>query len=97
MPGIEFNPKRGMIADFDLNPTKGTETGKIRSGIIVTNDIYNARLAVIQIVPLTKWSVKKSRIITNITLTKNKQNNLAKKHTGPKNCAKINTGKTLQR
>ena len=75
MSGIEFNPKRGMIADFDLNPTKGSETGKTRPCIVVTNDIYNARLTVIQVVPLTEWSVKKSRIVTNITLTKNKQNN----------------------
>jgi len=79
MSGIEFNPKRGMIADFDLNPTKGSETGKIRPCVVVTNDIYNARLTVIQVVPLTEWSVKKSRIITNITLNNNKQNNLAKK------------------
>ena len=64
MSGIEFNPKRGMIANFDLNPTKGSETGKIRPCIVVTNDIYNARLTVIQVVPLTEWSVKKSRIIT---------------------------------
>jgi mRNA interferase MazF len=68
-----------MIADFNLDPTKGSETGKIRPCIVVTNDIYNARLAVIQVVPLTEWSDKKSRILTNITLTNNRTNGLDKK------------------
>ena len=33
--------KRGMIIDVNLDPTKGSETGKIRPCIVVTNDIYN--------------------------------------------------------
>ncbi|MBW8049543.1 MAG: hypothetical protein FVQ77_04240 [Cytophagales bacterium] len=35
--------KRGMLITVNLNPVKGSETGKIRPCIIVTNDIYNAR------------------------------------------------------
>jgi mRNA interferase MazF len=78
-PPLEFRPKKGMVADFNLNPTKGSETGKIRPCIVVTNDIYNARLSVIQVVPLTEWSEKKSRILTNVTLINNKTNGLDKK------------------
>jgi mRNA interferase MazF len=94
MSRVEFRPKKGMIADFNLDPTKGSETGKIRPCIVVTNDIYNARLTVIQVVPLTEWSDKKSRILTNITLTNNSTNGLDKKsiadclQTRPVDCTK---------
>ena len=79
MSGVKFKPKRGVVADFDLNPTKGSETGKIRPCIVVTNDIYNSKLTVIQIVPITEWSSKKSRILTNVTLSANQNNGLSKK------------------
>ncbi len=32
---------RGMVLDVNLDPTLGSETGKIRPCIIVTNDVYN--------------------------------------------------------
>ena len=51
---------RGMVIDVDLNPTKGSETGKIRPCIIVTNNTYNRRVPVIQVVPVTEWSEKKT-------------------------------------
>ena len=79
MSGVKFNPVRGAIADFNLSPTQGSETGKIRPCIIVTNDVYNSRLTVIQVVPITQWSEKKSRIVTNITLEPSQQNGLSKK------------------
>ena len=97
MSGLEdFQPRRGMVADFDLNPMRqaklgkssktticatrcGSETGKIRPCIIVTNNIYNSKLKVIQVVPITEWSEKKSRIVTNVTLSKTKKNGLSKK------------------
>lgn len=79
MSGVDFQPQRGDLADFDLNPTKGSETGKIRPCLVVTNDIYNAKLTVIQVVPITKWSPKKSRIITNITIPSDKTNGLDKR------------------
>lgn len=41
--------KRGMIIDVNLDPAKGSETGKIRPCVVVTNDIYNERIPVIQI------------------------------------------------
>jgi len=33
--------KRGMVVDVNLDPTLGSETGKIRPCVIVTNDVYN--------------------------------------------------------
>ena len=80
MSGLENSqPKRGAVADFDLNPIKGSETGKVRPCIVVTNDLYNSKLKVIQVIPLTEWSEKKSRIVTNVTLNKNEKNGLRKK------------------
>ncbi len=70
--------KRGMIIDVNLNPTLGSETGKIRPCIIVTNNVYNARVPVIQVVPITEWSEKKSRILTNIEINPTKENGLIK-------------------
>ncbi len=45
--------KRGTIIDVNLDPTQGSETGKIRPGIVVTNNTYNERVPVIQVVPIT--------------------------------------------
>ena len=47
-----------MIVDIDLNPTKGSETGKIRPCVIVTNNQYNSKVPVIQVVPMTilQWA-----------------------------------------
>lgn len=70
--------KRGMVVDVNLNPTKGSETGKTRPCIIVTNDVYNARVPVIQVVPITEWNEKKSRILTNIEINPTGGNGLTK-------------------
>ena len=71
--------KRGMVIDVDLDPTKGSETGKVRPCVIVTNNVYNERVPVIQVVPITAWSEKKGRIRTNVELLPNRQNGLSKK------------------
>lgn len=71
--------RRGLIIDIDLTPTKGSETGKVRPCIVVTNDIYNQRVPVIQVVPITNWNEKKSKIKTNIELEPTKENGLTKK------------------
>ena len=71
--------KRGMVIDVNLNPTKGSETGKVRPCIIVTNNAYNAKVPVIQVVPITAWSEKKGRIRTNIILSPTNENGLSKK------------------
>ena len=70
---------RGMIIDVNLDPTQGSETGKVRPCIIVTNNIYNERVPVIQVVPITEWSAKKVRIKTNIELNPSEENGLSKK------------------
>src|SRR6056297_2440339 len=71
--------KRGMVIDINLDPTKGSETGKIRPCVIVTNNIYNARVPIIQVVPLTEWSVKKAGIVTNVEIFPSQNNGLTKK------------------
>jgi len=68
-----------MIIDVNLDPTLGSETGKIRPCVIVTNDVYNERVPVIQVVPVTAWSGKKDRITTNVLLNPSKSNGLSKK------------------
>lgn len=70
---------RGLIINVNLDPTKGSETGKTRPCIIVTNNIYNARVPVIQVVPLTEWTLKKSQIKTNIEVIPSPSNGLSKK------------------
>ena len=71
--------KRGMIIDVNLDPTLGPETGKIRPCVIVTNDVYNERVPVIQMVPVISWSAKKARITTNVEIHPCKSNGLSKK------------------
>lgn len=71
--------KRGMVVDIDLNPIKGSETGKVRPCVIVTNNVYNQRVPVIQVTPLTAWNEKKGRIRTNVTIMADETNGLSKK------------------
>jgi len=71
--------KRGMIINVNLNPTKGSETGNVRPCIIVTNDTYNERVPVIQVVPVTSWTDKKSLIKTNVEINPSSSNGLQKK------------------
>lgn len=71
--------ERGMVISVDLNPTKGSETGKIRPCIIVTNNVYNERVPVIQVVPITAWTDKKVKIYTNVELKSSKSSGISKK------------------
>ena len=70
-----------MIIDLDLNPTVGSETGRVRPCVIVTNDDYNSNpnLSIFQVVPITEWSRKKERIITNVSIELDTNNGLTKK------------------
>ena len=70
---------RGMVIDVNLEPTQGAEKGKTRPCIIVTNDTYNQRVPVIQVVPITEWSDKKSQVKTNIELLPTPANGLTNK------------------
>ena len=67
-----------MIIDVNLEPTKGSETGKIRPCVVVTNNTYNQKLNVIQVVPITEWTEKKSKIITNVEINPSSDNGLIK-------------------
>lgn len=71
--------KRGMVIDVDLNPTRGSETGKIRPCIVVTNNVYNEKVPVIQVVPITEWNEKKGLIRTNVEISPSQTNGLSKK------------------
>jgi len=51
-----------MIINVNLDPTLGSETGKTRPCIVVTNNVYNERIPVIQVVPITSWNEKKAMI-----------------------------------
>ena len=67
------------MLDVNLDPTLGSETGKIKPCIIITNDVYNQRVPVIQVVPVTAWSVKKAKIATNVAINPARSNGLSKK------------------
>lgn len=44
----------------------------------MTNDTYNERVPVIQVVPITEWNEKKGRILTNVELRPTDSNGLTK-------------------
>lgn len=70
--------KRGLVIDVNLDPTQGSETGKIRPCVIVTNNVYNERVPMIQVVPITAWNEKKSLIKTNVEILPSQKNGLSK-------------------
>ena len=71
--------RRGTIVDVNLEPTKGSETGKVRPCVIVTNNTYNERVPIIQVMPLTEWNSKKAKIKTIIEIEPSQQNGLTKR------------------
>lgn len=71
--------RRGMVIDLNLDPVQGSETGRIRPCVVVTNDTYNARVPVIQVTPITEWSEKKGQIITNVEVLPSRKNGLTKR------------------
>jgi len=70
---------RGLVIDINLDPSRGSETGKIRPCVVVTNNIYNERVPVIQVVPITSWNPKKAKIRTNVEIEPSEGNKLSKK------------------
>jgi mRNA interferase MazF len=73
---------RGMVIVVRLDPVEGSETGKERPCIIVTNDFYNHRVPVIQVVPVTSWNERKEAIITNVVIDPDGSNGLSKRSGG---------------
>ena len=68
-----------MVVDENLDPVVGSETGKSRLRIVITNDVYNERVPVIQVVPITPWNEKISLIRTNVVIEPTKANGLTKR------------------
>jgi mRNA interferase MazF len=68
-----------MVIEVNLDPTVGSETGKTRPCVVVTNNIYNERTPVIQVVPLTAWTEKKAQIRTNVAINPDEENGLRKR------------------
>jgi mRNA interferase MazF len=71
--------RRGLVIDLNLDPIQGSETGKVRPCVVVTNDTYNERLPVIQVAPITAWNEKKGRILSNVEIDPSQVNGLTKK------------------
>ena len=71
--------RRGAVIDLNLEPVKASETGKTRPCVVVTNDVYNRRVPVIQVVPITAWSPKKARIRTNVEIEPTAETGLTKR------------------
>jgi len=70
--------ERGAVIDIDLNPVKGSETGKVRPCIVVTNDVYNQRIPIVQVVTITSFTEKKAQISTNVIIEPSSENGLIK-------------------
>lgn len=70
---------RGIVVDVDLDPTRGSQTGKTRPAVVVTNDRYSSRLPILQVVPLTVYSEKKAQIVTNVVVEPSSHNGLSKR------------------
>ena len=66
--------RRGMVLDLNLDPVRGSETGKVRPCVVVTNDTYNQRVPVIQVTPITARSEKKARIVSNVEIEPSPRN-----------------------
>ncbi len=58
--GLEAHPPRyGDFYDVDLDPVVGSETGKRRPALIVSNDINNEYAETVTVLPITGQPAKK--------------------------------------
>ena len=58
MPQTETTPKRGEIWWVNFDPSVGGEIRKKRPAVIVSNDLANAALNRVQVIPLTSTTHK---------------------------------------
>lgn len=56
---IKNSPKWGEIYQVNLEPTIGSETGKSRPAVVVSNDTNNENAATVTIAPLTSKTSEK--------------------------------------
>lgn len=74
---LTINPKQCEIWKVNLNPTAGSELGKARPVVVISNDlINNSSLRIV--VPITEYKVKHDRFLWVIKITPDKINNLDK-------------------
>lgn len=74
---LTINPKQGEIWKVDLNPVEGSEMGKIRPVVVISNDSLNQsslRIAV----PITGYKPKHDNFVWVIKITPDKSNCLTK-------------------
>lgn len=72
------DPKPGEVWRVDLNPSKGSETGKVRPAIVVSASQFST-LPVRLIVPVTGWDDKHLRYIWRVPIEASQTNGLTKK------------------
>jgi len=68
-----------MVIDVNLDSTSDSETGKTTPSVVVTNDVYNEKVPVIQVVPITVWSAKKAQVTTYVEIHSSEAKGLSKK------------------
>ena len=71
------DPLRGEIWRVDLDPTQGSETGKLRPAVII-GDEHLGRLQVRLVVPLTGWNEAYRNYLWMTYLVPSAQNGLTK-------------------
>lgn len=74
----ESNPLRGQIWWVDLDPTRGSETSKMRPAVVVSIDAVSS-LPVRLVVPLTEWKDKHQQYHWRLAVEPSKLNGLTKK------------------
>lgn len=74
------NPKQGEIWYVNLDPTKGTEKGKIRPVVVISNNLF-AKSNIRIVVPITKYDLDHENYIWMIKIMPDKINNLVKPST----------------
>lgn len=72
------DPKPGEVWRVDLNPTKGSETGKTRPAIVVSASQFST-LPVRLVVAVTGWDDKHLRYIWRVPIEASETNGLTKK------------------
>lgn len=74
---MSLSPKQGEIWLVDLNPTIGQEINKIRTALVVSDDIVG-KLQTKTIAPITSWKDNFYQIPWMSRLAKDSLNNLTK-------------------
>lgn len=83
-----INVKYGDVINVDLNPVKGSETGKIRPCVVISHNAINRNAPVVIVAIITEWNMKKKKIPFCVDVT-TELNKLYKK--GVIDCGQIRT------